>query len=406
MAPPIVLPDVSLPRGAVLAAVWLCEGDCYLLLLCFRTMRTRSSANYELSEPGPSAKPRRTRTRAGTKLWLIGERTKELPTRQLPTKRQVLQNLYGSRKLTETGKWLPESTSVSPASATADHVLKLWVRGAIPCRRKYYVINQIKKLDNEYKKQNKDKTKLSKLAELKRRKFVQKLDTLFDIARANAEDLIRRDTVRSLSAKKEDVLFLKDQRRRREMLMDAEDVHYVRKKRKMLNKAYRKRVASERKPTNSKRKKASLTNATVEDDTDSGQSQIASEDEYTPRHDQAASKTVQVNMPRKVLASTTVSTMADRLKMSHSATAGITSAILKASGAKLADFIVSASTSNRSRKKERAVISKDVKEEFQSKKPVHVTLHWDGKLLESASTGTREERQAVLVSRACRIPPN
>ena len=368
-------------------------------MLCSQTMRTRSSANDGLSEPGPSEKPPPTRTRAGTKLWLIGERTKELPTRQLPTKRQVLQNLYGNRKLNQRGSWVSESTSESPVSATAEKVLKLWARPAIPCRRKYYVINQIKSLDNEYKKYKKDQTKLSKLAELKRRKFVQKLDTLFDIARENAVDLIRRDTVRSHGAKKEDVLFLKDQRRHREMYMDAEDVQYVRKKREMLNKTNRKRTASKKEPTHSKRKKVEeLTDAAMEVDSDTSQSSIASEDEYAPRKDQSASKTMHLDMPRKVLASSAVSTMADRLKMSYSATAGIASAILKAGGANLGDFAVSASTSNRSRKKERAAISKDVKKEFQSKKPVHVTLHWDGKLLENDSTGTKEERQAVLIS--------
>ena len=62
---------------------------------------------------------------------------------------------------------------------------------------------------------------------LKRSKLVPNLDTLFDIARENAEDLILRDTVRSQGAKK-DVLFLNDQKRRREMCIDADDVQYVR----------------------------------------------------------------------------------------------------------------------------------------------------------------------------------
>ena len=104
----------------------------------------------------------------------------------------------------------------------------------------------------------------------------------------------------------------------------------------------------QKKEHHSKRKKSrELNNAAMKVDTDSSQFSLASEDEYTPRQDQSASKTMQVNMPRKVLASTAVSTMAyrdDELKMNHSTTAGITSSILKAIEANLVYFAASAST--------------------------------------------------------------
>ena len=109
-----------------------------------------------------------------------------------------------------------------------------------------------------------------------------------------------------------------------------------------------KKMLQKKEHAHSKRKKfRKLTDAAMKVDTDSSQFSFASEDEYTPRQDQSASKTMQVNMPRKVLASTAVSTMAyrdDELKMNHSTTAGITSSILKAIEANLVYFAASAST--------------------------------------------------------------
>ena len=96
---------------------------------------------------------------------------------------------------------------------------------------------------------------------------------------------------------------------------------------------------------------------------------------------------------------TDVSMMTYHLKMSYSTTAGITSATLnlKAIGSNLVDFVL-VSTWNHSRTKGESGHFKRCEKEFQSKKSLHVTLDWGGKLRENDSTDKKEESQRILAS--------
>lgn len=80
-------------------------------------------------------------------------------------------------------------------------------------------------------------------------------------------------------------------------------------------------------------------------------------------------------------------------------TTGVVASVLKSSGANLNDFSLSKDTIKRQRKKKREVIAKEVKIEFDAKKPLFACLHWNGKLIDNVR-GTKDEKLAILVSGA------
>ena len=67
-------------------------------------------------------------------------------------------------------------------------------------------------MTGEWRALQKDKLKSHAKAEQKRSDFLESLDNLFDIGAEKADEIIPLDRTRSEEAKKEDIIFLSDQR--------------------------------------------------------------------------------------------------------------------------------------------------------------------------------------------------
>ena len=168
-------------------------------------------------------------TRKASDIWLIGSATEQITGMKLPTCRQVLALFFYNHKI-------KKMTLRESSRSAIREVLKLWAKTRIPNTEERNAIEKIEKLFDTWSKLKKRQTETQKANE---NSFQLKLDTLFDIAHANAIALIKIE---------EDRLFLTDQRGERIGYMAGIDLELSRKEeRSAQRKLYRKEVTRGRK---------------------------------------------------------------------------------------------------------------------------------------------------------------
>ena len=97
--------------------------------------------------------------------------------------------------------------------------------------------------------------------------------------------------------------------------------------------------------------------------------------------------------------------MLDRTKLTSRQAVGIFSALVKSGTSEqgeevdLSNFTLSQSSVHRSRKKNRGVLAQMARDEFEKKKPKHLSLHWDGKMMTTV-LGEKVEWESILVAGA------
>ena len=154
-------------------------------------------------------------TRQKSEVFLIGLCDIEPLTRlkQLPTSKQVLQRFHHFHQ--------NETKSVRNAChLTIEEVVILWCMAAVPITLKKHAIEKLEKLHSSWLLLKKNKGRFSEAQRLRELEYVNKIDTLFDIAHADALTMIRIQ---------EDRDFLLDQRLNRKAFMAAEDRELAKK---------------------------------------------------------------------------------------------------------------------------------------------------------------------------------
>jgi len=117
-------------------------------------------------------------------LWLIGSRVSTITGCKLPSKRQVFARflqLHSEEKLI-----IQES-----ARLTITDILPFWEKARIPTKQDYHVIEKVKGLDNEWQKLKENCTRRTKRKKTKENVFVDAFNYLFDVAHAEALQLIK-----------------------------------------------------------------------------------------------------------------------------------------------------------------------------------------------------------------------
>ena len=123
-------------------------------------------------------------TRKKTELYLIGQESKDIVGNKLPSNRQVLSFLlYNTRSLKKT---LRESTR-----ATISKTEEFWLRARIPVRDSRNSIPQLEKLYENWRAIQRNASRRSQSQISAEESFVKNLDSLFDIAAADALKNIR-----------------------------------------------------------------------------------------------------------------------------------------------------------------------------------------------------------------------
>ena len=187
----------------------------------------------------------RPKTRSVTDYWMVGQENPVLPVGVLPTHRDILKEVLYKRSLPENKSL--DQLSLSLVSSNfqiqmlqRDAPIILTTRSVL-CSRQSGDINQeagtktindrsiaekIVELYNDYQAIKK-KSETSKGAVEARNSFEAFLDTIFNVMRPDAEDLIRADSSRSRQRNEEYLAFLQNQKKERKQRMSSIDQKHV-----------------------------------------------------------------------------------------------------------------------------------------------------------------------------------
>ena len=229
--------------------------------------------------------------------------------------------------------------------------------------------------------------------------FVNKLDLLFDVAHADALNLIKID---------EDRHFLLDQRGKREMVMTTLDKDLVKKQARSLQ---RQRDEEERRSRVKAKDMSTLTPLTSTyvpqpemEDLSTSKSDKSSEDEkeqeYTPSAYKKSRKSSTEKNERGSLTTSLftpqLTSALDRNKVSDREAVRLMVPLVAALGKDSSDLPISRTTIQRQRKKARKEFAEDMKRTFQPDHPLMV--HWDGKIMPDIIGFKTVDRLPILVS--------
>lgn len=367
-----------------------------------RQLRSGKVVSDTIERDEPAEKKRKVATpatRSSSDVYLIGQPNSSISGSQLPTCRQVFQYFLHLRNKN------PNSDNRSLAIDTVDVILPFWNMARIKTLTRPNAVNRFMILHEKYRKIVKNKGRDNKPEEEKRTDFLKDLDKLFDIGTKDAVNKIKANRLLTNEDKEEDVNFYLDQQTTRQAHMSGHD--------KVFEKKYTEKNFREERE---KRLLSSVTAAAAEvgeistDDVseNSHGSAISECSEYTeptpgsPRPGCSSKpSTITLHFPRSVMTSEEICSTADRLSLSDNQTTAMVSAVLKAGGADLDDFAISASTTRRKRINTRYNLSQSYMNDFKEHPPDYCTLHWDGKLLRDVLGETYPvECLSVLVSGA------
>ena len=313
---------------------------------------------------------------------------------QLPTKLQVIcLHLFLKDSV---GK---KNSHVKPATISrtvSEVVVHYWQAAGFEIVSS--VVQRVKNLLEEYQRCHKDRNKTSIHLIKAREEFSRGLQGLFDVAHPELEERLREDRIRAnLEVRHEDITFLQDQRGPRKMVMGSRDVEYEKKKALQLK---RKQGPSQEQFSVS----ASITSPPPDSSSDSDPTEEADLDEPNiskkARRDKK-SEFVTVDLPRNLLNSLEVTSALDRTGTSNNAAMEIFSSLLKTAqkdgqALDINELTLSTDTIARRRNTNREEISSRAKQEFLSKIPTYLSLHWDGKLMANFENKLHE-MEAILV---------
>lgn len=124
-------------------------------------------------------------------MFLLGEPTETISGNKLPTNKQVLQLLFYQTK--EAKKTLPASCQF-----VIGEVTKFWYRAGIEIQIVARCMKKVEKLYNKYKSLQKNPNPTTE------REFSEFLETLFDIAHENVQDIADNEALKFLSDQRTD----------------------------------------------------------------------------------------------------------------------------------------------------------------------------------------------------------
>lgn len=313
------------------------------------------------------------------KLFLLGSYTEVLTGGKLPSLRQVLGYFLHEHSVNKK--------TVRDASAiTMEMTLKFWHKARIPVREPQHCQSKLEREFEEWRLLKKNAARTSATQKAKEAVFSSKLDDLFDVAHANALDMITID---------EDRAFLLAQREKgRRGYMAGLDASSAKKEKKSLQ-AREKLVDRRRRAECTQRKmteKVLLVSSTS--------SSSASEDsDYEAQEGPVDAGLSTPSCPkrgRRVVMNPRMTSLLDRTKVSDRKAVLIIAETAKSLGHPVQDLVLNRSSIQRLRQHHRAMISARLKDEFQA--DAALVVHWDGKLLRDLTGTEKFDRLPILVS--------
>lgn len=313
------------------------------------------------------------KSRSSTYIWLIGQQIDKLNTTKLPTKKEAM-CLFMYYKNTKN------QTIREALTSCANDVLDVWCVAAIPTTQKCHVVEKLNELFTEWQNLKKSKGKKSKSSRDKEYNWEQKLDALLDIAHANANELITVE---------EDKVFLQLQREGGKGKIMNIDKSYKKRQDEMAKKQEKMHIK--------KIRESSSLDATVllASSSSSCNSPESSSGDDVNFEKPSTSKEGPLRKRMKVMNEHLLSSL-DVAKISDRSASSIIIPTIANVGIDPDDYNISYSSIRRARQKSRQKFSENLKKELHTNK--HLTVHWDGKLLEDITGNETVDRLPIFVS--------
>lgn len=311
-------------------------------------------------------------TRTNTDVWLVGQQLQAFTGNKLPSNGEVLRRLF---YLIRT-----EEKAVKDASRIVlDELKSFWEKARIPIIADRNAIPRIEKEYNVYRSLLKGKSRRSAPQVQKEDAFKEKLQDLFDIAHADALQMMTIE---------EDKAFLLAQREKgRRGYMSVVDIELAQKeeRKQMKLAAYDKRREKEEQDRD---KLFAVAEMSSSDST--GAEEIETQDiSVASTFRKRKRGTTNIVSPHVVSA-------LDRTQVSDRKAVHLLAATAASLGHNVQDFAINRSTIRRTRISVRTEIAELLKESFSP--DVQLTVHWDGKLLPDVTGNDKVDRLPVLVS--------
>jgi hypothetical protein len=316
--------------------------------------------------------------RKETEIWLLGQTIDTIRGVKLPSNGDVLRRMFF---LTE------KKINIKEASITIhSELVDIWDKAKIPTRDKQHILTKIKCKYEQYRSLQKSKTKKTEKQKSNEARFQDSLDDLFDIAHANALQMISIE---------DDRLFLEAQREKgRRGFMSGIDVKYSQQQEKKIRREEQK---NKRTLAELLRKQECQTVDCVQlasSSSCSNSSSIGEEEAQPGCSTSTAPATKRVK--REHIISPDLAMALDRTKLSDRKAMLVLSAAASACGKDINEVVLSRSTLQRQRSATRKTIANDIKQTFTPNTPL--TVHWDGKIMKDVESNETVDRLAIVVS--------
>ena len=293
--------------------------------------------------------------------------------------------------------------------AVMKEVVRVWMMAGYKIIGDKPLKAKIEKLVDEYQALLKDSKKTHPAAELKREKWVEKIEKLFDCAAPDVMEVLRKNRLLEEEDKKEDEAFLLDQRTVRLQYIGQKDESFAKK---VASREAEKQAEAKRKDLEEKRKeveaiqKLEQRKEGMKRELETGKENDSEDDpdftEASTGKRRKRPEVLKVDLPKAPFSDPFVCATLDRLKITSNAAVSLVSAVPKTGQVDgettdLNSFVMSRLSLETSRNISREEAARVSRVHFRETNPKHGELHWDGKLL-TDSLGKSFESQAILIT--------
>ena len=359
-----------------------------------------------------------TRTRSSTDHWLLGQGKATLPPSQLPSGEDILREILWKTESDDNNIENSISCQISKGTfelkchenngcqlkddptmkCTVRKILEIYKRAAIPSAREDRIRDRCLKLYKDWKQLKRERNVKTSSAVKRRDKFLEDLKPAFMAYHAQAEDLINADPQRSEETKREDIVFLLDQKSGREAKIDTTaDKIYTSKvvmdKKKQERKRQRESDEEKRKEKEKKARSERLSTVnldeivTVMENNNNEDNAMDLEFVLSPEAPKKKKRTKKkcgqtVHIPYNIFELCVPE--GTKCKITTGQQLSYLSGVLNVLGCDLDKFTMSHTSAQRITKKVKKKLGQKIREKYKydaKKKKARLVIHYDGKLV-------------------------
>lgn len=330
-------------------------------------------------------------TRSQSRIYLIGEPCTQILGAKLPSKMQALSLLFGiysDRRLELR----------ACAAIVVNEVCNFWDKAYIPTQRKDKCIDKLLSLHTKWQTLFKHKNRESAAHKNVEKAFLEDLEELFDIAAANAMDVLTHDA---------DKQFLMQQREKsRQGAISGVDAVAMRKEKKKLE-----RIEAEAQRRRKSHEVIASTSATVHTNTEHIMDETDTDDDIQmdePVGTDTDMDVVNYDADANIVLSPQrgvvhfinekIVSVLDKCKVSDRDAIHLLIAVAEALGHNVQQLIINRTSLQKARKSHRESIATKLKDNYKLNPNVPCIVHFDGKLLPNIHGKLKVDRLPVIVS--------